>query len=167
MAEAKIKYGSDVALAVTAWSTGLAPGEFATSAIFDNTTTLFEDVLLGGVLELDATTPVVGDTLDIYIAVQYSETTLDMSGGIDALFSAAAEQVADTDFVLANLKLVDSVAVEILTPATAQGYHWDGSVLVAVGYMPKRFMLMLHNNTAGTPATGSDVNTVGITRTVV
>jgi hypothetical protein len=167
MAEAKINYGSDVALAVTAWSTGLTTQQFATSAIFDNTTSLFEDVILGGIIELDATTPVAGDTLDIYIVVQYSETTLDMSGGIDALLSAAAEQIDSTDFVKANLKLLDSVAVESDTPATAQGYHWDGSVVNTVGYMPKRFMLLLHNNTAGTLATGSDVNTVGITHTVI
>jgi len=46
--ESKIKYGSDTSLAVTAWSTGLAAGEYATSAIFDNTSSLFQDVMIGG-----------------------------------------------------------------------------------------------------------------------
>ncbi len=167
MAETKITYGSDVALAVTEWDATLAAGEFATSAIFDNTTSLFMDVLLGGLLELDAATPVVGDTMDIYIVGQYSGTATDMTGAIDALLNAATEEVEDTAFVKANLILLASVAVEATTPATAQGYHW-GPVGVAQffgGVLPQRFMLILHNNTAGTMAAGPDVNTVGITYT--
>jgi len=167
MAELKIKYATDSALAVTEWDATLAAGQFATSAIYDNTSTLYTDVLVGGVLELDATTPVAGDTMDIYIAGQYSETATDMGGGIDALFDAATEEVVDTAFVTANLVLFAVVSVEATTPATAQGYHW-GPVSVASafgGIMPKRFMLVLHNNTAGTMAAGPDVNTTGITYT--
>ncbi len=169
MAETKIKYGSDVALAVTEWDATLAAGEFATSAIFDNTTSLFMDVLVGGVLELDATTPVAGDTMDIYVVGQYSGTATDMTGAIDALLNAETEEVEDTAFVKANLTLLASVSVEATIPATAQGYHW-GPVGVAQffgGLMPQRFMLILHNNTAGTMAAGPDVNTVGITYTTV
>jgi len=167
MAVTNITYDTDAALAVTAWGTSLAPGEFATSAIFDNTSTLYMDVLCGGILELGATTPVVGDTLDIYIAGQYSETATDMTGGIDALFNAATEEVEDTAFVKANLILFVSSEVEATTPATAQGYHWGpaGVAQFFGGIMPKRFMLVLHNNTAGTMAAGSDVNTTGITFT--
>ena len=167
MAVPNITFGSDVALAVTAWGTSLAPGEFATSAIFDNTSSLFMDVFVGGILELGATTPVAGDTLDVYISGQYSATATDMTGGIDALFVAATELVEDTAFVKANLILLRSVSVEATTPATAQGYHW-GPIGVAQffgGIMPQRFMLTLHNNTDGTMAAGSDVNTVGITYT--
>ncbi|KKL52593.1 hypothetical protein LCGC14_2283920, partial [marine sediment metagenome] len=51
----------------------------------DTASTNYVDVLLGGVLELDATTPVAGDTMDIYICGQYSETATDMTGAIDAL----------------------------------------------------------------------------------
>ena len=167
MAETKIKYGSDVALAVTEWDATLAAGEFATSAIFDNTTSKFMDVLVGGVLELDASTPVAGDTMDIYIVGQYSGTATDMMAAIDALLNAATEVVEDTAFVKSNLTLLASVSVEATTPATAQGYHW-GPIGVAQffgGVMPQRFMLILHNNTAGTMAAGPDVNTVGITYT--
>lgn len=166
MAETKIKYGSDVALAVTEWDTTLAAGEFATSAIFDNTTELFMDVLVGGLLELDATTPVAGDTMDIYVLGQYSGTATDMTGAIDALLNAATEEAEDVAFVKANLILLASVSVESAAPATAQGYHW-GPVGIAqfFGIMPQRFMLILHNNTAGTMAANPDVNTVGITYT--
>lgn len=157
-------YDTDASLAVTAWTTTLLAGETATSAIFDNTTTKYVDVLIGGILELDATTPVVGDTMDIYITGQYSETATDMGGGIDALFGAAGEEVVDVSFVRANLTLLAVVSVEATTPAVAQGYHW-GPISVASafgGVMPKRFMLALHNNTAGAMAAGCDVNTTGI-----
>lgn len=167
MAETKITYDTDAALAVAAWTTTLATQEWATSAIFDNTSSLYMDVLCGGILEISATTPVAGDSMDVYICGQYSETATDMTGGIDALLGAAGEEVEDVAFVKANLILMRSVQVEETTPATAQGYHW-GPIGVAQffgGVMPKRFMLLLHNNTAAALATGSDVNTTGITYT--
>lgn len=166
MAVQKIKYTADFALAVAAWGTGLTAGQFATSAIFDNSILLHEDAILGGKLALNATTPVTGDTLDIYIVPQYSDTVTDMAGGIDALLTAAAEQVEDTDFVLANLTKLVSVDVEKATPATAQAYQWAAGVFAALGFMPKNFMLLLHNNTAGGMAAGSDVNVQGINHTV-
>lgn len=162
-----ITYTTDTALAVTAWGTSLVAGDWATSAIFDNTTTKFIDVLVGGVLELDATTPVAGNTLDLYVCGQYSETSTDMTGAIDALLGAAGEEVEDIAFVKANLKFLQAVNVEADTPATAQGYHWGPLSIAGLfgGIMPKRFMLLLHNNTAGTLAAGSDVNVTGITYT--
>ncbi len=168
MAVTTITYATDEAIAVTEWDATLAAGQYATSAIFDNTTNNYVDVLLGGILELDATTPVAGDTMDIYISGNYDvDTATDMTGGIDALFDAATEEVVDTAFVAANLILLASVAVEATTPATAQGYHW-GPIGVAQyfgGVMPQKFMLTLHNNSAGTMAAGPDVNAVGITYT--
>ena len=160
-------YAADAALAVTAWTTTLAAGETATSAIFANGSTNYVDVLIGGALALDATTPVAGDTMDIYISGQYSDTATDMGGAIDALYGAGGEEVVDTSFVRANLTLLAVVSVEATTPATAQTYHW-GPVSVAAafgGVMPKNFMLALHNNTAGAIAAGCDVNTIGITYT--
>jgi len=169
MAEVKIKYDTDAALAVTEWDTTLATTQFATSAIFDNRTTLYVDVSIGGIVQLDDTTPVAGDTMDIYIVGQYSATATDMTGGIDALFDAATEEAVDVAFVKANMPLLVSVAVEAGTPATAQGYHWGPLSVAAAfgGMMPEQFMLVLHNNTAGTMAASPDVNTIGITYTVV
>ena len=170
MAETKIAYSGDIALAVTEWDATLAAGDWATSAIFDNTSTLYVDVTAGGVLELDATTPVVGDTMDIYISAQFDKDVVTgMTGGIDALFDAATEETEDVAFVKANLILFKSVSVEATTPANAKGYVW-GPVGVAQffgGIMPQRWFLILHNNTAGTMAAGPVVNTVGITYTTV
>ena len=165
MATSKIAYAADEAIAVTAWGTGLAATQYASSALFDNTTNLYVDVLVGGILQLDATTPVAGN---IYIAGNYqTATATDMTGGIDALFDAATEETADVGFNPLNLIFLTSVAVEATTPATAQGYHW-GPVSVAQafgGIMPQKFFLVLHNNTAGTMAASSNVNAVGITYT--
>lgn len=168
MAVTKVTYAADSALAVTEWDATLAGGEYATSAIYDNTSNLYMDVLVGGVLELDASTPVVGDTMDIYIVAQYdTDTATTMTGGIDALFDAATEEAADTAFVKANLILFESVNVEELTPATAQGYNWGpkGVAQFFGGVVPQKWMLVLHNNTGGTMAAGPVVNTVGITYT--
>ena len=162
-----ITYATDGSIAVTAWGTSLISGDWATSAIYDNTSTNYVDVLLGGVLELGTTTIVAGDTLDVYLCGQYSETATDMDGAIDALLGAAGEEVEDVSFVKTNLKLLATVNVEATTPDTAQGYHW-GPVSVAAlfgGIMPKRFMLLLHNNTGGPLAAGSNVNATGITYT--
>jgi len=168
VAVTKITYAADEAIAVTEWDTTLAAGQFATSAIFDNTSNLYIDVLVGGILELDATTPVAGDTMDIYIVGNYdTDTATDMGGGIDALLDAATEETEDEAFVKANLTLFTSVSVEAGTPATAQGYHWGplGVAQFFGGVMPKKFMLILHNNTAGTMAANPNVNAVGVTYT--
>lgn len=126
------------------------------------------DVILGGVIEADTVTGVMaaGETYDIYIVGQYSETATDMGGGIDALFGAAGEEVEDVSWVKANLEILKSVALEATTPDTAQGYHW-GPISVAqfFGVMPKRFMLLLVNNTGASLGSGSDVNTTGVTFT--
>lgn len=168
MAVTTITYAADAALAVAEWDATLAAGQFATSAIYTNVTTKYVDVLVGGILELDATTPVVGDTMDIYISAQFdTDVATGMTGGIDALFDAATEEVEDVAFVKANLILFTSVAVEATTPANAQGYVW-GPIGVAQffgGAVPQKWFLTLHNNTAGTMAAGPVINTVGITYT--
>lgn len=170
MAETKVTYSADTAIAVTLWSTGLAAGQFATSAIFDNTSTLYVDALVGGILELDATTPVAGDTLDVYIGALYDkDTTTTPGGGIDSLMDPGtpAEETEDTDFVKANLILFKSVSLEATTPATAQGYQFNPTGIAQFfgGVMPQKIYFMLHNNTAGTCAAGAALNLVGITYT--
>ena len=167
MAETKITYGTEAALAVSEWDATLAAGNYATSALFDNSTTLYTDVLVGGLVDMTGTSVVAGDSLDIYISGQYSDTANDMGGGIGLLFSASAEVSADVAFVAANLTLVKSVQVEATTPATTQGYNWGpiGGAQFFGGVMPKYFQLVLHNNTSGTCAASPNVNTVGITYT--
>lgn len=167
MTTAKIAYAADSDLSVSIWTTSLAAGQWGTSGLFDNTSNLYIDALVGGVIELDASTPVAGDSLDVYIGALYDkDTTNTATGGIDNLLDPGtpAEEVEDTDFVKNNLILFDSVSVEETTPATAQGYKFGpkGISQFFGGIMPQKFFLFLHNNTAGGIATGSAVNVVGV-----
>jgi hypothetical protein len=168
MSEHKIKYSGDAAIAVTQWGTSLLAGEKATSAIFDNTTARYIDLLVGGIIELSATTPVANDSLDIYIGALYDkDVTSTPGGGIDSLMDPGtpAEEVEDTDFVLANLILFKSLQIELLTPATAQGYQFNpqGCAQFFGGIMPQKIYFLLHNNTGAALAAGSALNSVGIT----
>jgi len=167
VAETKITYDTDASLAVTAWTTSLTTLLTATSAIFDNTTSLYMDVLVGGDVAASATTLAAGESFDIYISGQYSETATDMTGALDALYGAAGQEVVDVSFVRANLILLVSIQLEVAAPDTTQDYHW-GPIGIAQffgGVMPKRFMLALHNNTGSALGSGSTVNTTGITYT--
>ena len=172
MAETKITYSADTAIAVTEWDTSLVGGDFATSAIYDNTSNLYMDVLVGGIIELGATTPLLGESLDIYIGALYDkDVTSTPGGGIDSLMDPGtpAEETEDVDFVKANLILFKSVQVEATTPAIAQGYQFNPQSCAQFfgGVLPQKIYFMLHNNTGGTLVTGSALNLVGITYTTV
>jgi len=130
------------------------------------------DLLVGGLIELGASTPVIGDTLDIYIGALYDKDTTSTTGGtIDSRMDAGtpAEELEDVDFVKANLILFKSVSVEATTPAVAQSYAFNpqGCAQFFGGVMPQKIYFLLHNNTAGTLVAGSAMNSVGITYTTV
>ena len=168
MATTNIVYSADAAIAVTQWDTSLVAGDFATSAIFDNTTTKYIDLLVGGLIELGATTPLLGETLDIYIGALYDkDVTSTPGGGIDSLMDPGtpAEELEDVDFVKANLILFKSVSLEATTPAVAQSYAFNPTACAQFfgGILPQKIYFLLHNNTGGTLVTGSALNSVGIT----
>jgi len=168
MAETKVTYAADAALTLDGWNASLAAGEFAMSTLVDNTSNLYVDALVGGVVEGISTTGTIaaGETFDIYIIGTYSNTATDLTGAIDALL-AAGEEGEDVSFVKANLNLFKSIQVEATTPDVDQGYHF-GPIGVAQffgGIMPKKWALILHNNTGATLDTGSNANYVGITYT--
>lgn len=166
MAETKVTYGADTALTVTAWTTTLAAGEKATSAIFANGTSNFMDVLVGGDIPT-AATPVAGDSWDIYVAGEYSDTATDLGGGIGTAFTANSEVAEDTAYVLANMILVKSISPRLVTPGSALTYHWGpiGLAQFFGGVMPKNFLLLLHNDTAAALSALATVNTIGVTYT--
>lgn len=166
MAETKTTYAADAALTVAAWATDLAAGEFATSSILSNSSNLYMDILFGGDI-LTAATPVAGDSWDIYVVGQYSDTATDMGGGIGTAFGAAAEVADSTGFVLENLTQLVSINPRSTTPGTALTYHW-GPIGVAQffgGVVPKNLMLLLHNRTAAALSAIATVNYIGITYT--
>ena len=160
-----ITYAADATLTVAAWTTTLAATEKATSSIYNNSSG-YVDILVGGTIPT-AATPVAGDTWDIYVVAQHSDTATDMTGGIGTALGAAAEVAEDTAYVKANSVLITSVSPRLVTPGTALTYHW-GPIGIAQffgGLMPKNFMLLLHNNTAAAPSAICTVDLVGITYT--
>ena len=170
MAVTKITYTDRGQLAVTQWGTALDSGDWATSAIHDNTSNLDIDILVGGLIELGNGTPVAGDTLDIYVGALYEKgASSTPGGGIDSLMDVGtpAEEVEDTDFVKANLILFQSVSVEATTPATLQSYAFNpmGVAQFFGGILPEKIFFMLHMNTAGNLIAGSALEVVGITYT--
>ncbi len=172
MAETKVKFAADVAIVVANWSTGLADGESALSAVIDNSVNLFLDALVGGKLAASTLTggPIVaGDSLDVYVLAQYSDTDEDIGGAIDALLGWGNEEAVDVAFVKANLTLLQSVQVQATAPDTTQDLHF-GPIGIAQffgGVLPKKWGLLLHNNTAATLGAGSDANYIGITYSTV
>jgi len=166
MAETKIKYAADSGLAITL--TGpLTTDAARASAVFDNTSTLYADVSVGGMIGSVGTTWAATESVDIYLIAQYSDTATDVGGGIGTgLGNGDADETADTDFVLANLPLVASIRPEITAPTTNQDYHWNCGSIAAKngGVMPKKFSLLVHNNTGGSVDSGN-INVVGVTYT--
>ena len=166
MSETKIFYDTDTDLPVSAWDSDLTTGLSATSALFDNSTSLYMDVMCGGFVDFTGTSAVAGDTVDIYVVGTYSDTSTDIGGAIDALLGPDGIEAADTSFIRANTHLMTSISLHG-TPTTVIGYHW-GPIGVAQffgGLMPKKFMLICHANTASslTGTTSGNVNTIGVT----
>lgn len=157
-------YAAAADLTVTSWGTGLAADQWGFSTLVDNQTNKYMDVLVGGILEVGATTPAAGDTMDIYTYAMYDEgVTNALTGGIDNLLPGTdAEETEGTDFQKENLILLAVVSAEANV-----GYRW-GPVSVAAAYggvLPVKWGLVLHNNGGATMATGSIASYVGITYT--
>jgi hypothetical protein len=157
MAETKVLYSVDTPIAITL-TAPLTTGLFRASAVVDNGTTLYMDAQVGGMIGSLGTSWALGDTVDIYLVPTYSDTATDVGGGIGALLgNGDADEVEDTDFVKANLILIATVSPEVTAPTTDQDYHWfTGSIAqYCGGVMPKKWSLLIHNNTGGSVDSGN------------
>jgi hypothetical protein len=164
MAVVNITYSSDTALTWT--DNTLAADAWSNSANFDNSSTLYVDVLVGGFCGLDSTTAVAGETINIYAMANYSDTATDIGGARDAAYGFDGLQVPDTDFIVANAGPLLAVIGLHATETTDMNYHW-GPVSIAAafgGTCPKDFNILIHNNTSADIDAG-DINLIGITYT--
>lgn len=157
----KVTYTAAADLTITSWGTGLAADEWGFSTLVDNQTNLFIDCLVGGILEVGASTPAAGDTLDIYTYAMYDEgVTNALTGGIDNLLPGTdAEETEGTDFQKENLILLAVVSAEANV-----GYRW-GPVSIATAYggvVPVKWGLVLHNNGGAAMAASSIASYVGV-----
>lgn len=174
MTTTNIAYAADAAIVATNWDT-LASSDWATLPAFDNTSTLYVDVLVGGKIHFATATGtiVVGDSFDIYVAALYDkDVASSYTGGIDTAFTENDSSITiDVEFNPLNLKFLTIVKPEVTTPDTEQSYNWGPCSIAALfgGLMPQKFILVGHNNStdAVLAAATSDhvVNVVGITYT--
>ncbi len=167
MAVTKITYTDGGEISTTTAIDGATSGAWASSAIYDNTTNLFVDVLIGGFMDTTATTIAVGDTFDIYLAGSYDTTAAtDLGGGTGTGLTASATLTVDTHFIEKNLVFLTSVAVKSASPDAAYELRF-GPLSVASafgGAVPQNFLVVVNNNTGS--ATGTcKINLVGITYT--
>lgn len=168
MAVTNLTYAADEAIVVTTWDS-LAADDWATSAAFDNTTSLYLDVLVGGEIAAAATTLAAGESFDIYVAARYDVDDANSYGGglADAFGASDSTLTEDTEFTPLNLLFLGSVSIEATTPNTTQDYMFGPYSVAALfgGNIPQMFMLALHNNTGSSIGTGCAVNAVGVTYT--
>lgn len=140
-------YATHAAIAVTSWTTTLAGGEQASSAIVDNTSNKYDDALVGGTITFGAS-HVDGDIVSIYAWGNYDiATSTDLTGGIGTLFAGAdQEEIDGTDITLRNMYLLTTVVCD----AASNVQHW-GPIAIAPsfgGVLPEKWGLLADNEDA-------------------
>ena len=160
MTTAKIAYSVDTAITWT--DPTITAGQWSNSANFDNSSLLYIDVLVGGMIGTAGTSNVAGETFDIYVMANYSDTATDIGGARDAAYAYDGLQVPDTDFIENNIIPIHSISLHA-TPTTDMDYHWGpiGIGQFFGGVMPKDFNLLIHNNASGSLDSGN-INLIGI-----
>lgn len=160
-----ITYDTADTLTITSFDSLAADG-WCVSTQVDNTSDLFVDFLVGG-LAVTSATPVAGDTVDIYAVAVYSDTATDVGGAVDttgAIGATAEVLTIETEFISENLRFLMSISTD---KTSAEQYHW-GPVSVASafsGVLPKKWAIVMHNNTSETSGTGNTLKGYGITYT--
>ena len=138
-------YATSAELTLTA--TSLADGAWRQSAAIDNGTNLYLDALLGGSLQV-GTTPTDGGTIDVYLYADIDGALYTAgASGSDAAYTADGEELLLFDFAT------------IVVDATSDVDYVFGprSVREVFGVMPKKWGVVIENNTGATlHATGTN-----------
>jgi len=172
MTTLNIAYAADAAIVATNWD-ALASSAWATLPEFNNESTLYVDVLVGGAVHFDTATGTIlaADSFEIYVSAFYdTDIVTSLTGGIDALFNEDdASLTVDVEFNPLNMNLLAVVKPEATTADIEQLYTWGPKSIARVfgGIMPQKFVLVGYNNsTDAVLDTGEHiVNVVGITYT--
>lgn len=129
------------AVNVTLTQESLANGSWRQSTVVDNTSNLYVDVLLGGIVRT-GTSPTADATIDIYIYASYDGVNYTAgASGSDAAYTADGEE---------NLfKKIETIIVD----GTSDQYYVWGPVSVAAlfgGTMPSKWGVVIENNSGST-----------------
>jgi len=166
MAETKITYGTPTDLAITS-ADGNGDGVWCSSALFNNSVSLFMDVLVGGSLQV-GTIAAGGGTIDIYVAGSWDGT--EFTGGCDAGDADITWGTTGSTYVGGEFDLI------LLKSLTVDATDDDNDIVFGAfsiaqafgGVMPLEFAIIVENNTgAALHATGANnhIDTTGITYT--
>lgn len=141
MATSAISYSGWTSIAATTWTTTLAGGEIATSALVDNSSNLYQEVLISGSINFGAS-HVDGDTCVLYLLSNYDDaTTTDVSGGIGTAINAGdSEQTAGTNITLRNTRLIGVVTAD--AASTVQHFEFK------LPYVPRNWQIAIENTDA-------------------
>ena len=174
MTTLNIAYASNAAIVATNWD-GLVSSDWASLPAFDNQTTLYVDVLVGGKIHFDTDVGIIlaGDAFEIYVSAFYDVgVSTSLTGGIDTALTANDITLAeDVEFTPLNMNLLAVVKPEATAPDTEQSYNWGPVSIARVfgGIMPQQFVLIGFNNSNDADlevaTTDHVVNAVGITYT--
>ena len=163
-----IAYAADSAITASNWES-LAADAWATLPVYQNTGG-YDDLLIGGQIDLGVTTIAAGESFDIYVSAKYDvDVASSLTGGIDTGFGANDSSLTeDTEFTPLNLRLLTSVRVEATSPNVSQGYNWGPLAIAPLfgGVLPEEIVLVGHNNTGATTTASVSttvINVVGIT----
>lgn len=143
----KPKYTSLSDLTITL--TSLTNGSWRQSAAWDNTSTLYQDILIGGSIQV-GTTPTANSAIEIYSYARIDNSTLYTGGasGSDGAYTADGEE---------NLfRLLDVIYVDATSD---QDYVWGPVSIAALygGWLPSKGGILVRNGTGATlNATGTN-----------
>lgn len=151
----KPKYAAASTLAITL--TGLANGSWRQSAAWDNTANLYQDLLIGGSIQV-GTSPLANSPIEIYSYARINDSTLYTGGasGSDAAYTADGEE---------NLfRLLEVIFVDA---SSNEDYVWGPVSISALygGWLPSKGGILVRNGTGATlHATGTNnvVNIIGV-----
>jgi len=167
MSEIKNKYAGSgsipITLASLATDANLLTGRESTE--FDNTSNLFLDVGLSGIITV-GTTPTTNKEIRIYVAAIINDTPTwpDVLDGTDSAETLTNAEVRDSGLVLAHVIPVVSTTSNISYP-----FSFKSVAALFGGLLPKKFVIFVtHNTGVNLNSTGSNhmINWYGFTETV-
>ena len=146
MATAKPVYAS--AATITLTLTSLTNGSYRQSTVVDNTTTRYEDAILGGSIQT-GTTPTVNTTLEVYLYGTFDGTNYTAgASGTDGAYTADGEELLLRPFEI----------IQVDATSDQDYVYGPGSVKAAFGgVMPIKWGVVVKNASGVTTnATGTN-----------
>jgi hypothetical protein len=161
VAETKLKYAAAAALTITLNS--LANNAARQATLFDNSSTLYDDVLLGGGFKTAAGSLGTNPVVSVYVAALTDGTNYGGTNGANVLGGGDAAFTMPTN--LGNLRLAQ--AVPINTAAAAEYMQPISVAALFGGTLPPKFVIVAVNSTglALDGSAGGTVYATGVTTT--